>query len=418
MSRWPAGRRALAGSISGTTASVFPAFLTGAVAVQLTSDLGMGDHELGLVVGAFFIGAALASSTLGRAAERLGASRAMQLGMVVTATAGVLLATVASSPVRLATLLLAAGTSNALTQPAANLLITERLPHGRHGFAFALKQSGMPLASLLGGLAVPALAITLGWRSAYLAGALLAILSFLMIPAALPGERRRKRGTGADSVPTCAEGAVPLVESRPLPLRNVPDLPLRMLWLYSLAGLLGTAAAGATVSFLVSAAEASGMTPAGAGLLLTGGSLIGVISRLLHGRWADGPRCQPVRRVVVLLVLGSLGLMVMALDTPMTYFIGVVPMFAFGWAWPGLFNLSVVRNNPSAPAAATGITQIGIYVGAGAGPALGGLVAERAGYAALWLMGAGSLIAAALASLLLRVMLGRQRKAFASDHDL
>ena len=52
--------------------------------------------------------------------------------------------------------------------------------------------------------------------------------------------------------------------------------------------------------------------------------------------------------------------------------------FATGWAWPGLFNLAVVRVNPSAPGAATGITQTGTYLGAVVGPVLFGVVAEHA----------------------------------------
>jgi MFS family permease len=391
-------------SVTGTTASAFPAFLTGAIAVQLTAGLDMGDAELGLAIGAYFSGAALASSTLGRAAERLGPSTAMRLGMGITATTGLLLGTVVASPVALGVLLLLAGTSNALTQPAANLLITERLPAGRHGIAFALKQSGMPMATLLGGLAVPFLAIAFGWQSAYLAGAVLAGGALLAIPPSTAATHRR-------SVVRRRRAAAPAPPRGPRPR---PDLPMRLLWLYGLAGLLGAATAGATVSFLVSGAVDSGIGPAAAGLLLTGGSVIGVASRLLHGRWADKPGRLPIRRVVLLLALGAVGLLVLALHVPVAYVVGVVPMFAFGWAWPGLFNLSVVRNNPSAPAAATGITQTGIYIGAGGGPVLGGMVAATAGYPALWLLGAASLAAASVVSLWLRVLMLRRARVAAA----
>jgi MFS family permease len=42
-----------------------------------------------------------------------------------------------------------------------------------------------------------------------------------------------------------------------------------------------------------------------------------------------------------------------------------------------LFTFSVVRRNPSQPAAATGIAMTGIYVGAATGPVVFGIVAER-----------------------------------------
>ena len=70
--------------------------------------------------------------------------------------------------------------------------------------------------------------------------------------------------------------------------------------------------------------------------------------------------------------------------------------FALGWGWPGLFHYAVVSANRSAPAAATGITQSGIYVGAAAGPAAFGLIAGRASFAAAWLASAALMLVAAV----------------------
>lgn len=366
-------RRLVGITVLGTTASVLPAFLTGAVAVQLDADLRLGDTGLGLAVAAFFTTAALGSALLGRAAERLGATPAMRLGLVITVVAQLLLATVVSSAWTLALALAVGGCANALTQPAANLMLAGRLPAGRLGFAFALKQSGMPLASLLGGAAVPALAITVGWRAAYAAGLLLAVGVLLAIPADV-----------------AAAGPREVVRRAPR-----PDLPPALLRRYAAAGLLGAAAAGIVVAFLVTAAERAGVPAAQAGLLLTGGSLLGITSRITHGALADRGSLLPLRRVALLLTVGAAGLLVMALDVPAAYLLGVVPAFACGWAWPGLFNLSVVQRNPSAPAAATGVSQTGVYIGAGAGPAVGGLLAGWAGYPALWLVCAVTLLAAA-----------------------
>jgi MFS family permease len=48
-------------------------------------------------------------------------------------------------------------------------------------------------------------------------------------------------------------------------------------------------------------------------------------------------------------------------------------------------NLAVVKNYPAAPAAATGISQTGVYAGAVLGPSIFGLLAERVGYRGAWL---------------------------------
>jgi hypothetical protein len=87
------------------------------------------------------------------------------------------------------------------------------------------------------------------------------------------------------------------------------------------------------------------------------------------------------------------------------YLVGTLFVFGAGWGWPGLFNLSVVRNNPNAPGAATGITQTGTYVGAVAGPLAFGAIAEGASFSIAWLVVAGCYVVAAGAMLLGRRLL-------------
>ncbi|MDY7100825.1 MAG: MFS transporter [Actinomycetota bacterium] len=392
--------------VTGTTASAMPAFLTGAVAVQLGSDIGLDDRTLGLCIGGFFTSAALGSALLGRVAERLGGTAAMRIGLVLTMTTGALLAVVVRSPVVLGLLLVVAGASNALTQPAANLLLVERLPPHRMGIAFAVKQAGMPMASLIGGVLVPAVAVTVGWRWTYVVAAIVAVTALLVLPRgtidrAGTGVRLRRRNEG----PGAGAGS----DRGPRPERKRPDLPTTLLVGYAMVGALGAGAASMLTSFLVTAAEASGVAAGPAGLLLTVGSAVGIGSRLVHGRLADGPKLLPIRRVIVLLSLGAVGFGVFALDEPAAYLGGLVLVFGAGWAWPGLFNLSVVRNNPSAPASATGISQTGVYIGAALGPVAGGVVAAAWGYSALWLVAAGALAIAAALSIRLRVRIRGHR---------
>jgi predicted MFS family arabinose efflux permease len=362
----------VAGIVS-TTASVFPAFLTGAVSVQLRAEVGVTEAQVGLAISAFFLTAALGSMFLGRLAEWLGASLAMTLGLGISIVTMLSVAAFARSGPTLMSILLAGGFANALTQPSANLLLAERVRAQRLGFGLALKQAGMPAATMLGGVAVPALALTVGWRWAYVAGAVVAALAIAVVPGPA-GDHQRPTWT-----------------ARP---QARPDQPAWLLGLLAISSGLGATAAGAIGAFLVSSAEASGMRPAAAGVLLSGGSALGIVSRLLHGRWADVGGLDPLRRVTLLLGLGSVGVALLAVGSPLTYVVGTAGAFAFGWAWPGLFNLAIVRDNPSAPAAATGVTQTGVYLGALAGPALFGLVVDRTGYAEAWLGTAAVLLAA------------------------
>ncbi|MEA2418743.1 MAG: hypothetical protein QOE60_949, partial [Thermoleophilaceae bacterium] len=90
------------------------------------------------------------------------------------------------------------------------------------------------------------------------------------------------------------------------------------------------------------------------------------------------------------------GFALLAVGEPAAFVIGALIAFSLGWGWPGLFNLAVVDLHREAPAAATGISQTGIYVGAAAGPAAYGLISSEIGYPAAWgIAGALCLVAAA-----------------------
>jgi len=89
----------------------------------------------------------------------------------------------------------------------------------------------------------------------------------------------------------------------------------------------------------------------------------------------------------------------LATGSPALVVPGVLLAFAAGWGWPGLFNFAVVKSNPGAPAAATGVTQTGASGGAAVGPVLFGLVVEAAGYGTAWLF-SGALALIALVAIL------------------
>jgi MFS family permease len=379
-------RRAWTVAALGTMCSAFAVFLTGALGVQLRSEVGLSATDIGLAMGASFTMAALLSAPMGRVAQRLGPRLALRIGLSTSAVAMVAVATAARNLWQFCAFLGLAGAANALNQPSANLMLTTHVRNEHLGLALATKQSGMPAAALLGGLAVPAIALTLGWQWAYALGAILAIGTVGFLPADTTARRvLRNRVTGSRSSRSAR-----------------PDLGVGLLVLYAIVGLLGATNAGAMVGFLTSGAEASGLSPGRAGLVLSLGALVGIISRLVQGRQADRSGVLPIQRLVWLFGLGGLGVLVLAVDAPITYVIAPIPAFAFGWAWPGLFNLSVVRNNPSAPATATGISQVGVFAGAALGPALGGLIIDHGSYRALWLFGASTLLVGSMLATYLR----------------
>lgn len=358
-------RRIQVASVATALVGTLPVFLTGALAVQIGRDFSFGAARLGIASGVFFGAAASGSALMGRLAERIGPGRAMRAAAVL---AGVFMAALSLAPdfPVLVGLLLVGGWVNALAQVSANLMVARGIHPDRQGWSLAIKQAGVPAGTLLGGLAVPLLGVTVGWRWAYVVGAAGAVVAASIVPVravAASGPRTSKR-----------EG----------------DVPLRALVLLAIAVGFASAANGTLSTFLVSAGVESGLSESASGLILTLGAAIGITMRLYFGRRADrrGGRHLPV--VSALLLGGSVGYLALAPGLVWTHVVGAAIAFGAGWAWPGLFNLAIVRLNPGAPGAATGITQTGVYVGALSGPILFGFVVDHFGYRPAWILAAVS----------------------------
>ena len=366
---------------------IFPAFLTGALAVQVKEGLRLSETDFGFAIGAFFVGSTMGSAVLGRLAERLGPRSAIRLGLATTIAANLVIALAVDNGLALQITLAVAGLANALTQPAINLMLVRTVDRSQLGFVMALKQSGMPSAALLGGLMVPIIALTVGWRPAYGIAACLALAALMLTG----GQDNHEQPDQPRSEQPGATG------------RAKPDLGLAMLLLMAAVGVLGGGAANILVGYLVSGAVDAGVGQASAGLLLTLGAGLGVASRLIHGWLVDRRPFDALVRVVAMFVVGSAGSLLLALHTPMAYLAATPLAFAAGWAWPGLFNLVVVNANRSAPAAATGVTQTGVYLGSLIGPIVAGMLIERSGYKIVWLLTACALGGAGLAAAAVKV---------------
>ena len=110
------------------------------------------------------------------------------------------IATLATSPAILSAFIALAGAATALTRTASSVLIARNVDPGRQGVAFGLKHCSIPIGSLLAGLSVPTIALTVGWHWAYVAAAVLSAHRAHRDPAgAGRGPRRGRR----KARPTC-----------------------------------------------------------------------------------------------------------------------------------------------------------------------------------------------------------------------
>ena len=130
-------------------------------------------------------------------------------------------------------------------------------------------------------------------------------------------------------------------------------------------------------------------------------------------RAVTGDRPRPATAVGVL--LGAVGLALLAVPGTTALVVGTILGFGLGWSWPGLMQFAVVRINPTAPAAATAIVQMGVYAGGFGGPIAFGFVAARTSFPTAWTAAAVTMVAAALLVVLGRRLLLAHRDAHAMD---
>lgn len=367
------GVRAVVAGTSVATIGVMPVFLLGSVAVLVRTELAFTEAQLGMAISGYFAVAAVGSASSSRIVEGLGGRRALVLA---AALSGVALLGMATAPgwVAMVTWLVLSGLTNAMSQLAANLRLSGAVSPRRQGLAFGIKQSSIPLVTLGGGIAVPVIGLTLGWRWVFATAAAVALLVSVL-------QSRGMQQAGA-------------AQLRKGPRAQVARRPLMVL---AVAGAFGAAAATSMASFLVEYAVAVGVRPGLAGVVLALGSITAVSARLAVGWLADRRGGGNLLLVTGMLVVGSAAVATFPrVSTAGPILAVTVLAYAVGWGWPGLFNFTVVRRNPQAPAVATGITQAGVYAGGVVGPLTFGLLVTSSGYPAAWYATSASLLTAAV----------------------
>ncbi len=374
-------------ALAVTTVTNLAPLLSSGLAVQILEDLHFDETALGLTIGSFYLTGALGSALSGRIVDRVGPRASLRFTAAATAAmllgAGVL----ARSWAVLTAFVALAGLTNAFAQPATNLYIARGIRPGRQGIAIGIQKSGVPAASLLGGLAVPTLGLTIGWNWAFVFGAILALAASVYVPSTLPkpGGPSAPAGPAARaklSGPEPAQAAPAADKASARPAR--PDVPTRLLALLATATGLGAAGSGSLGGFFVVSGVEIGFDEAVAGILLVVGSVIGIVTRLALGVAVDKGSVGAWSALTVMFLVAAAAFGGLATGSKTTL-IAVLPFaFATAFAWPSVYHLAVVRANPSAPGAATGITMTGSFTGAVGGPLIFGVLAETASYSWAW----------------------------------
>ncbi len=362
-------QRAASTAVATTVATVCPVFLVGGLSVQMMAELGFTPAGLGLAVALYFTTSAVFSMWSGGFVERVGVRTAATAAVLLVSTA--LIGIAASvNYITLVAVMILAGPANSLGQLSANALLAKRVPARRQGLMFGVKQAAVPASTTVAGLSVPLIALTVGWRWAFGAAAVMALLVLFLL-----------RGSAGDA-------------PRPVHVQ-ARKRPSSALLVITAAAALGATAANPLGTFIADYAVFRGLSEAWAGTTVMVGGLAGVGARIGVGWLADRRDSGRLTMISVMLGAGSVGLLVLLAPPLWVIPVGTAAGFALGWAWPGLLNFAITLRHADAPAAATGVTQTGVYLGGGIGPLAFGAIVDLWGYTVAWSMMAALMAAGA-----------------------
>jgi MFS family permease len=302
------------------------AYSVPAAAPAMAVDLGIEGERVGIfisiVYGVGMVSAILSVSFI----HRYGAVRVSQFILLTT----IAMITVASYGGTVAALTLAAvllGFGYGATAPTSSHLLMKRTPVGIRNLVFSIRQVGVPLGGVLGGLIVPPLVLAFDWQTA-IAVQLIPVAATLVLLQLLRGKY------DSDRDPAYVIRSSGLIGPLAL-LKTMPEIRPLTFATFFYAGIQLCFVAYMSVHLT----SRAGFDLVAAGQMLATYQISGVISRPIWGVIAD--RWIPAR-----LMLAIMGL-VMAL---MALLAG---SFSHDWPWLSIFAVAVV-----AGATASGYTGI------------------------------------------------------------
>ena len=351
------------------------------VAPVVAQTLQVSPALVGLYVSVTYAGAMVATLMGGATVARMGAIRVSQWGLVLCAL-GLLLCAVPWLPSMVLGAVLI-GLGYGPITPASSHLLARTTPKHQMSLVFSIKQTGVPLGSMLAGAVVPPLALLGNWQLSLVAVAVVCLLC-----AGVSQSLRAE--LDSDRQPDTRIRWGSLIE----PIRLV--LAHRALLTMASCSFMFSMVQLSLTTYLVTFLHddlSYGLVAAGLALSVT--QLGGIGGRVVWGYVAD--RWLGARRMLLLLAsmmaLGALASAFLTTDTPQAVVIAILVGFgASAIGWNGVYLAEVARRAPLGMASmATGGTLAFTFLGVVVGPpmfgALSGLFGTyRAGFVGLMVM--------------------------------
>lgn len=340
--------------------------------------LAVSPALVGVYVAVTYAGAMAASLLGGDMVRRVGAIRVSQWGLVLCAS-GLLLCAVPWLPVMaLGAVLIGLGYGP--ITPASSHVLARTTPLHRMSLVFSIKQTGVPVGSMLAGALVPPLLLDLSWQASLGTVALVCLLCALLaqpLREAMDADRNAAHPVHLGS----------LVQ----PLRLVmAHHSLRTMALCSF--MLSMVQLSLTTYLVTYLHQELAISLVAAGLALSVAQMGGVGGRIVWGYVADRGlgASRTLMLLATLMVVSALATANITRETPQSGLVLILLVFgASAIGWNGVYLAEVARRAPQDMASvATGGTLAFTFLGVVIGPPLFGLLATvfgtyRAGFLAL-----------------------------------
>ncbi|MFF4839964.1 MFS transporter [Streptomyces collinus] len=353
-----------------TVLTSLPVFLPGAANGLISAEYGWSSTRIGAVLAVYWLASLAGAYVTKHASVPQVVERVLAVALGVTALG---LGCAAAAPVvGLWVSSVLGGFVYGSTQPHTNALLMRRCPPRTRAFAFGLKQAAVPAATLLASASMPLLAQPAGWRPLF--GLTAALCAVATVPL-LRGHESPGPRTGGPA------------------RQRAPLRPDRYLTALSCAGFLGAMVGNALGGFLLLSLTTRGTSLAVASAVATAGAALNITVRLGTG-WLIARRPEAIRpALTVLFLTGACGTALLTGTHPALTTVGALLAYGGGWGWAGLLHYAIGLPYPGQEQRATAYSQMGVSLGAAAGPLLCGALFTAAPQAAWWALtaaGAGA----------------------------
>jgi MFS family permease len=383
----PRGVHGLAAALVATTLAqvlaTMSVYVLPTLAPVAAVELGVGARHIGVQVAIIYAAASIASIGAGAMLLRAGPARGTQVALGFSAAGAAAIGLGGLWVAALGSVLL--GVGYGLTTPAATQVLNRLAPAARRNLVFSIKQMGVPLGGTVAGLALPSLALLLGWRVAALVVAGLLVAAILALQPFRPAWDADRGGGAAGA----RIGTLAVMRAG--------------------RGLFGLAAMGALFSavqlslgaYAVTMLVAEfGWTPVAAGAAAAAAQASGAVARLAWATLADRLRAGlPMLALIGCGTGAAAAAMPLALHWPIPAVLLLLCIFGGCTAgWTGIAMAEVARLAPAGQAGAAAGGVMGLtYVGVVVGPLMfSGVVGLAGSYAAAFTVIASLPLAGAL----------------------